>query len=323
MTRIDRDRAKQVLERATAARLLSLRELDEILALFTSGFPFAEALALAESIHVHVKVADVEVLPHGELRAWGSRPENERAGYVKYPYAGGVNLIFSSIPIAQDDLVAPPPRAQMPFVDHLGIDLREDGPATRALFDAVPARASSSGWRHVPQGGQGQSVYCCHAEVAEKHWVYPPDGAAWRRPVELAYGPLVIRAESMGCDLRPMDPATAFRAARAGDPLDRARFEDLGRFAAPTMAKFVDWFDAATATPGALTVREKALIALAVAHAHKSPYLIDSFAPRCLDAGAGAEELHEAVQVAAAVGAGAELAQAVQMQSALRGRGVI
>jgi hypothetical protein len=37
--------------------------------------------------------------------------------------------------------------------------------------------------------------------------VYPPrEGSRFSFPVELAYGPLVISAEMLGCDLRPIDP---------------------------------------------------------------------------------------------------------------------
>jgi hypothetical protein len=60
----------------------------------------------------------------------------------------------------------------------------------------------------VQQGGRGRVVHCCHTHVALKHWVYPPanEEAAFTRPIELAYGPLVVSGEASGCDLRPIDP---------------------------------------------------------------------------------------------------------------------
>jgi len=51
---------------------------------------------------------------------------------------------------------------------------------------------------------------------------------------------------------------------------------------------------------GALTAREKALIALAVAHAVQCPYCIDSYADNCLEKGADLEQMKEAVHVATA-----------------------
>jgi hypothetical protein len=46
-------------------------ESAELLALFDPNFPYAEAVAAAESIHVHVKVTDVDALSHDEIRAQG------------------------------------------------------------------------------------------------------------------------------------------------------------------------------------------------------------------------------------------------------------
>ncbi|QIS19924.1 hypothetical protein [Nocardia terpenica] len=49
-------------------------------------------------MRVHVKVDDVAALPHERIRVKGAAPENEAPGYVKYPFPGGINMIFSSIP---------------------------------------------------------------------------------------------------------------------------------------------------------------------------------------------------------------------------------
>jgi hypothetical protein len=90
-------------------------------------------------------------------------------------------------------------------VDHLGVDLRDESPATRALFDSIPQRAAEVGWRHVHQAAP---LYCCYTACGEKHWVYPPEGAAGgRRPIEFAFGSLRQFETNMGCDYRPIDPA--------------------------------------------------------------------------------------------------------------------
>lgn len=64
---------------------------------------------------------------------------------------------------------------------------------------------------------------------------------------------------------------------------------------------------------GALTAREKSLIALAVAHAVQCPYCIDSYADDCLEKGADLEQMKEAVHVATAIRGGASLVHGEQM----------
>lgn len=64
---------------------------------------------------------------------------------------------------------------------------------------------------------------------------------------------------------------------------------------------------------GALTAREKALIALAVAHVVQCPYCIDAYASECLEKGADLEQMTEAVHVAVAIRGGASLVHGIQM----------
>jgi len=191
------------LDRARGHALISDAEVAELRALLDPAFPWFAAARLADSVHVHVKVADTAALP---LDALGGTVENARPGYVKLRYPGGLNLIFSSIPIAEEDLVDEP-RPPRPFVDHLGIDLRRELGVVRAAFDDAVELARRAGWSLKTQGGLGRAVFCCHAQVAQKHWLYPPaEGTRWARPIELAFGPLVIGPEMSGCDLRPIDP---------------------------------------------------------------------------------------------------------------------
>ena len=64
---------------------------------------------------------------------------------------------------------------------------------------------------------------------------------------------------------------------------------------------------------GALTAREKALIALAVAHTVQCPYCIDAYTSGCLEKGADLEQMTEAVHVATAIRGGASLVHGIQM----------
>ena len=94
--------------------------------------------------------------------------------------------------------------------------------------------------------------------------------------------------------------------------------EDVGRFGeisrgAPHLAeKFFAYYGAVFAE-GALTTREKSLIALAVAHAVQCPYCIDAYAKDALEKGSNIDEMTEAVHVAAAIRGGASLVHGVQM----------
>lgn len=103
---------------------------------------------------------------------------------------------------------------------------------------------------------------------------------------------------------------------------DLPRFGEVGKFAGPLMKKFFDYYEAATGAEGALTKREKALIALAVAHAQKCPYCIDAYTAQCLETGSNPEQMTEAIHVAAAMTAGITLVHGVQMHNALERNGV-
>ena len=65
---------------------------------------------------------------------------------------------------------------------------------------------------------------------------------------------------------------------------------------------------------GALSEREKALIALAVSHAVQCPYCIDAYTGTSLEKGASLEQMTEAVHVAAAIRGGASLVHGIQMR---------
>jgi 4-carboxymuconolactone decarboxylase len=97
---------------------------------------------------------------------------------------------------------------------------------------------------------------------------------------------------------------------------DLARFSEIGAGAPALWEKFSAWYDAVFAE-GALTAREKALIALAVAHAVQCPYCIDAYSTASLEQGSNEEQMTEAVHVAAAIRGGASLVHGVQMRNHL------
>jgi alkylhydroperoxidase/carboxymuconolactone decarboxylase family protein len=66
---------------------------------------------------------------------------------------------------------------------------------------------------------------------------------------------------------------------------------------------------------GALTAREKSLIALAVAHTEQCPYCIDAYTKDGLQRGITKEQMMEAIHVGAAIKSGATLVHGVQMMN--------
>ncbi|HSE94579.1 MAG TPA: arsenosugar biosynthesis-associated peroxidase-like protein [Methylomirabilota bacterium] len=91
-----------------------------------------------------------------------------------------------------------------------------------------------------------------------------------------------------------------------------ARFGEIGQGSPRLAEKFFDWYTAVF-REGALSEREKALIALAVAHTVQCPYCIDAYSKTSLEKGADLEQMTEAVHVAAAIRGGASLVHGIQM----------
>jgi 4-carboxymuconolactone decarboxylase len=100
------------------------------------------------------------------------------------------------------------------------------------------------------------------------------------------------------------------------DPKDLGRFADIGKEAPDLAKKFFDYYGAVFAE-GELTEREKALIALAVAHAIMCPYCIEAYSQACLEKGSNPAEMTEAVHVATAIKGGAALVHGIQMRNAV------
>jgi len=96
---------------------------------------------------------------------------------------------------------------------------------------------------------------------------------------------------------------------------DLDRFPEIGSNAPELWKKFSEWYGAVFAE-GALSEREKCLIALAVAHAVQCPYCIDAYTNAALEKGSNLEQMSEAVHVSAAIRGGASLVHGLQMRNA-------
>ncbi len=98
------------------------------------------------------------------------------------------------------------------------------------------------------------------------------------------------------------------------NPRDLRKFGKITEWDEELGKKFFDWYGEVF-QEGALSAREKSLIALAVSHAVQCPYCIDAYTKDGLSRGIGKEEMMEAVHVAGAIRGGATLVHGVQMMN--------
>ncbi|RLD29243.1 MAG: 4-carboxymuconolactone decarboxylase [Bacteroidetes bacterium] len=98
------------------------------------------------------------------------------------------------------------------------------------------------------------------------------------------------------------------------DPSDLKKFGNITEWSEELGEKFFDYYKKVF-EEGALTAREKSLIALAVSHVVKCPYCIDAYTKDGLQRGITKEEMMEAVHAGAAIESGATLVHAVQMMN--------
>ena len=98
------------------------------------------------------------------------------------------------------------------------------------------------------------------------------------------------------------------------NPDDLKKFGNIAEFEPRLAAKFFDYYGEVF-KEGALTEREKSLIALAVAHAVQCPYCIDAYTQDTLAKGCTEAQMMEAVHVAGAIRGGASLVHGVQMMN--------
>ena len=97
-------------------------------------------------------------------------------------------------------------------------------------------------------------------------------------------------------------------------PEDLPKFEEIGKEAPDLAKKFFEYYNAVF-VEGELSEREKALIALAVAHAIQCPYCIDAYTQSCLEKGSNLAEMTEAVHVVTVIRGGASLVHGIQMRN--------
>ncbi|MEP7374143.1 MAG: hypothetical protein ABI675_12185 [Chitinophagaceae bacterium] len=181
-------------------RLLNDDELNIITGLMQPDFSFAAQLAMADSIHYHIHVPDIEKLSHSLFENNDGKVENKKEGYIKYGFPGGLKIIFSHIPVAQKEQSAK--CFEQSYLDHIGIDIRSDNKEAYIVFQQIPLIAAQQDYFFKRQGDGVEAVKCCHMQVKEKYWVY----AAKNINYEFAFGPLVIHEQGFGIDLRPANP---------------------------------------------------------------------------------------------------------------------
>jgi len=98
------------------------------------------------------------------------------------------------------------------------------------------------------------------------------------------------------------------------DPADLRKFGKITEWSEELGTKFFDYYGKVF-EEGALSAREKSLIALAVSHVVKCPYCIDAYTKDGLQKGITKEEMMESVHVGAAIESGATLVHSVQMMN--------
>ncbi|WP_026970094.1 arsenosugar biosynthesis-associated peroxidase-like protein [Algoriphagus terrigena] len=101
------------------------------------------------------------------------------------------------------------------------------------------------------------------------------------------------------------------------NPEDLKKFGAIGELQKSMADKFFAYY-AEVFKEGALTAREKSLIALGISHALQCPYCIDAYTTDTLEKGCDEEQMMEAVHVAAAIRGGASLVHSTQMMNKIK-----
>ena len=98
------------------------------------------------------------------------------------------------------------------------------------------------------------------------------------------------------------------------DPADLRKFGNITQWSEELGNKFFDYYGKVF-EEGALTAREKSLIALAVSHTEQCPYCIDAYTKDSLERGVTKEQMMEAIHVGAAIKSGATLVHGTMMMN--------
>ncbi len=95
---------------------------------------------------------------------------------------------------------------------------------------------------------------------------------------------------------------------------DLSKFGNIAEWDKPLADKFFEYYNEVF-KEGALTAREKSLIALAVAHVIQCPYCIDAYTADNIKRGVDEESMMESIHVGAAIRSGATLVHGVMMMN--------
>lgn len=98
---------------------------------------------------------------------------------------------------------------------------------------------------------------------------------------------------------------------------DLGKFGNIAEYQKEMADKFFSYYGEVF-KEGALTAKEKSLIALAVAHAVQCPYCIDAYSSDAYEKGFNEAQMMEAVHVASAIKGGAVLVHGVQMMNKVK-----
>ena len=101
------------------------------------------------------------------------------------------------------------------------------------------------------------------------------------------------------------------------NPADLDSFSSMGDDAPELWEKFMAYYGTVF-DDGALSARDKSLIALAVAHAVQCPYCIDAYTQGSLEKGINEAQMTEAIHVACAIRGGASLVHGVHMKNIMK-----
>lgn len=198
--KLNYQRLTAYLQMLKERNLMNDNEFGLAVQLADDSFPFLKQIELADSIHYHIHVRDIEDLPHDYFMDLGATVENRNVGYIKYRFPGAVSLIFSHIPVAQREMGKAPQDSC--YLDHIGIDIRSEDKPAYVVFQQIPSIAATNDFVFKRQGDGIEAVKCCHMQVKEKYWVYAGKDVNY----EFAFGPLVVHQEGFGVDLRPANP---------------------------------------------------------------------------------------------------------------------
>ena len=99
---------------------------------------------------------------------------------------------------------------------------------------------------------------------------------------------------------------------------DLKKFGKIGELGANELASKFFTYYGEVFKEGALSEREKSLIALAVSHAVHCPYCIDAYTVDSLEKGADGDMIAEAIHVASAIRGGATLVHGVQAMNKVK-----